>query len=249
MEVFCRSCNTALAEMAVNIGAPTMVATAEAFGFNNAPPFDLPRPAESVFGTVEDFVDNIPLLAIAGFGQGNTQATPLEMALVASAVANGGEIMTPHVVDRTVSREGQTLTRTQPEVWRRAMQPATATTMTGLMIEVVNNGTARCCMQLAGGIQAAAKTGTAQLNPKGQPPASTDHRVRARRSAPVRDRSDGQGNARGDRRHGRHGRRSHRPAGAERRCASRTRRRDPSPPTGDPVHSRPSLTFTRHVTG
>jgi peptidoglycan glycosyltransferase len=172
VEVFRRSCNTAFAEMAVTIGAPTMVATAEAFGFNNAPPFDLPRPAESVFGTVEDFVDNIPLLAIAGFGQGNTQATPLEMALVASAVANGGEIMTPHVVDRTVSREGQTLSRTQPEVWRRAMQPATAATMTGLMIEVVNNGTARCCMQLAGGIQAAAKTGTAQLNPKGQPPAS-----------------------------------------------------------------------------
>ena len=77
-----------------------------------------------------------------------------------------------NVVDRTVSREGQTLTRTQPEVWRRAMQPATATTMTGLMIEVVNNGTARCCMALAGGIQAAAKTGTAQLNPKGQPPSS-----------------------------------------------------------------------------
>ena len=40
------------------------------------------------------------------------------------------------------------------------------------MVEVVNNGTARCCMQLANGIQAAAKTGTAQLNPEGQPPAS-----------------------------------------------------------------------------
>ena len=88
LEVFRRSCNTALAEMAVNIGAPTMVATAEAFGFNNAPPFDLPRPAESVFGTVETSSTTSALLAIAGFGQGNTCATPLEMALVASAVAN-----------------------------------------------------------------------------------------------------------------------------------------------------------------
>ena len=52
------------------------------------------------------------------------------------------------------------------------MEPQTATTLRDLMVEVVNNGTAKCCMQLAGGIQAAAKTGTAQLNPEGQPPAS-----------------------------------------------------------------------------
>ena len=58
------------------------------------------------------------------------------------------------------------------ETWQRALEPQTATTLRDLMVEVVNNGTARCCMQLAGGIQAAAKTGTAQLNPEGQPPAS-----------------------------------------------------------------------------
>jgi peptidoglycan glycosyltransferase len=44
--------------------------------------------------------------------------------------------------------------------------------MTDLMVQVVNDGTARCCMQFAGGVQAAAKTGTAQLNPEGEPPAS-----------------------------------------------------------------------------
>ena len=80
--------------------------------------------------------------------------------------------MTPYVVDRTVNREGQVLSRTKPKVWRRGMDPATALTLRALMIEVVNNGTAKCCLQLAGGAQAAAKTGTAQLNPKGQPPAS-----------------------------------------------------------------------------
>ena len=172
VEVFRRSCNTAFAEMAVNVGAPDMVATAERMGFNQAAPIDLPRPARSIFGTVADFVNNIPLLAIGGFGQGNTQATPLEMALVASAVANGGQIMAPYVVDRTVNGEGQVLSRTKPKVWKQAMDPATSVTLRGLMIEVVNNGTARCCMQLAGGAQAAAKTGTAQLNPKGEPPAS-----------------------------------------------------------------------------
>jgi penicillin-binding protein A len=171
-EVFRRSCNTAFAEMAVNTGAEDMVATAERYGFNGAPPFDLPRPATSVFGTVADFKDNVPLLAIAGFGQGNTQATPLQMALVASAVANRGDVMVPHVVDRTLNTDGQVLERTKPAVWRRALDAGTASTLRDLMIQVVNQGTARCCMQLANGIQAAAKTGTAQLNPEGEPPAS-----------------------------------------------------------------------------
>jgi len=172
VQVFYRSCNTAFAEMSVNTGAPAMVATAERYGFNGTVPFDLPRPAASVFGTVASFVNNIPLLAIQGFGEGNTQATPLQMALVASAVANGGRVMVPHVVDRTVDQDGNILSRTMPKAWRQALQPATALTLNGLMVQVVNKGTARCCMQLANGIQAAAKTGTAQLNPEGSPPAS-----------------------------------------------------------------------------
>jgi peptidoglycan glycosyltransferase len=172
IDVFRRSCNTAFAQIAVNVGAPDMVATAERYGFNGVVPFDLPKPAASVFGTVESFKDNTPLLALGGFGEGNTQVTPLQMALVASAVANGGNIMVPHVVDRTVDRDGKVLSQTQPKVWRRALQPSTASTMRDLMIQVVNNGTARCCMQLANGVQAAAKTGTAQLNPEGAPPAS-----------------------------------------------------------------------------
>jgi peptidoglycan glycosyltransferase len=94
------------------------------------------------------------------------------MALMASAVANGGDIMTPHVVDRTLNADGRVLSTTKPAVWRQALEPATASTLRDLMIQVVNEGTARCCMQLAGGIQAAAKTGTAQLNPEGEPPAS-----------------------------------------------------------------------------
>ena len=65
------------------------------------------------------------------------------------------------------------------------MQPATAATLTQLMIGVVNNGTAKCCMQLDNGIQAAAKTGTAQLNAPGRTPALArlDHRLRPGRGA------------------------------------------------------------------
>jgi peptidoglycan glycosyltransferase len=94
------------------------------------------------------------------------------MALVASAVANGGKTMVPYVVDKTVDRDGKVLSQTQPRVWRQSLQPGTANTLRDLMIQVVQKGTARCCLQLANGIQAAAKTGTAQLNPEGSPPAS-----------------------------------------------------------------------------
>ena len=99
-------------------------------------------------------------------------ATVPPVPAVTSGVANGGQIMTPYVVDKTIDRQGHTLTQTTPSPWRKALEPQTATTLRDLMVEVVNNGTAKCCMQLAGGIQAAAKTGTAQLNPEGQPPAS-----------------------------------------------------------------------------
>jgi peptidoglycan glycosyltransferase len=171
-EVFRRSCNTAFAEMSVTVGPEIMVDKAEDYGFNMAPPFDLPRPAESSFGTVDFFEDNLPLLAIGGFGQGETMATPLGMALVAAGVANGGVIMEPHVVAETRGPDGNLLERTEPQPWRTAIEPDLARTMTDLMVQVVNDGTARCCMQLAGGVQAAAKTGTAQLNPEGEPPAS-----------------------------------------------------------------------------
>jgi peptidoglycan glycosyltransferase len=74
VEVFRRSCNTAFAEMAVNVGAPDMVATAEPLRLQLRAALR-PAPASEVGSDRPDFVNNIPLLAIAGFGQGNTQAT------------------------------------------------------------------------------------------------------------------------------------------------------------------------------
>jgi peptidoglycan glycosyltransferase len=93
---------------------------------------------------------------------------PLHMAMVAGTIANGGEMMKPHVVDVTLYHDGTVLSRTDPEVWKTPIDPGTAATLTQLMIGVVNQGTART-MQLANGVQAAAKTGTAQLNATGEP--------------------------------------------------------------------------------
>ncbi len=81
-----------------------MVETAEDFGFNDAPPIDLPAAAESVFPT--DFERDIPRLAQSSIGQNDVSATPLQMALATAAIANGGVIMEPHVMDRIVAADG-----------------------------------------------------------------------------------------------------------------------------------------------
>jgi peptidoglycan glycosyltransferase len=168
-EVFRRSCNTPFARMAIELGPEKMVAAAERFGIGDQIPFDLPRASSSQFGDVDYFSQNLPLLGIGGFGQGNTQMVPLHMAMVAASIAHGGVMMRPYVIGTTYDHEGGVLQRTAPTVWKTPMTSATAGLITELMVGVVNKGTARCCMSLANGVQAAAKTGTAQLNAAGEP--------------------------------------------------------------------------------
>ena len=168
-EVFRRSCNIPFAQMAVDIGPDLMVNGANRFGFDERIPFDLPGAAASTFGgTAVDFVDSLALLAIHGFGQGQVQITPLHMAMIAGSVANGGVMMKPHVIDSTRTRNGTVMSTTAPEAWKTPMSPATAATMTQLMVGVAQSGTAACCLQLNGGVSVAAKTGTAQLNAEGE---------------------------------------------------------------------------------
>src|SRR4029079_12691448 len=90
------SCNTAFAEMGVETGGDPMIKAAEDFGFNQDVPIDLTAPARSNFPT--DFHQNTPALAQSAIGQNDVAATPLQMAMVAGAVANGGQVMTPHVL-------------------------------------------------------------------------------------------------------------------------------------------------------
>lgn len=168
-EVFRRSCNTPFARTAVLLGAQTMVAGTQAWGIGETIPFDLPGGAVSHFGDVADFKDAAPKLAIRGFGQDEDAIVPLQMAMIAATVANGGKEMAPYVVAATLDHEGKVLQQTTPTVWKTPMSAETALKLNDLMVGVVRNGTARCCLQLDNGIQAAAKTGTAQLNGKGQP--------------------------------------------------------------------------------
>ncbi|MGH9117305.1 MAG: peptidoglycan D,D-transpeptidase FtsI family protein [Acidimicrobiales bacterium] len=159
------SCNTAFAEMgAETIGEQGMVQGAEAFGFNDRPPLDLPAGAASVFNTDFPADQGNGPLARKSIGQGDVAATPLEMALVAAAVANDGVIMTPHVMAEVRDEDGELVTEYGPSEWRRAISTDTAATMRQAMVGVVENGTAT---RLAiDGLEVGGKTGTASLEPR-----------------------------------------------------------------------------------
>lgn len=160
------SCNSAFAQMGVDVGPEQMVDTAEAFGFNQDVPIDLTGPARSAFPT--DFTRNAPKLAQSAIGQNEVQATPLQMALVAAAVANDGVVMTPHVLQDVRDIDGNIVETHDDDEWRTAMDPGTAAIMREAMQGVVASGTAT---RLAvPGFTVGGKTGTAQLGT--EPPRS-----------------------------------------------------------------------------
>jgi penicillin-binding protein A len=155
------SCNTVFAQMADDIGGDALVRTAEGFGFNNAPPIDLPQAAASPIGTTEDFASNSHIVAQTGIGQNDVTSTPLQMAMAAGAIANGGVVMKPHVMAEIRDDEGDVVRAYRPEPWRTAITPGHAATMREAMLNVAVNGTARA-LQVPG-VPTAGKTGTAQV--------------------------------------------------------------------------------------
>jgi peptidoglycan glycosyltransferase len=168
-EVFRRSCNTPFARTALELGPDGFQEGIGRWGVGEEVPIDLPRPAASTIGDFTDIDDNLPLLAIRGFGQNDVQMVPLHMAMVAATVANDGKMMKPFVVDAELDHGGRLISRTQPDVWKRPISRKTAGTLRDLMVGVAESGTASCCIALDGGISVAAKTGTAQLNGPGEP--------------------------------------------------------------------------------
>jgi peptidoglycan glycosyltransferase len=160
-EILRVSCNTAFARMGIELGAEELVGAAQAFGFGESPPLDLPRVASSSISDTEFFRQNRPLLAQTAIGQNAVRATPLQMALVAAAIANNGQVMTPHVMKEVRDDEGEVVRRFRPSVWKTAADPAAAATVRDAMVGVVAGGTAR---NLAvPGVTTAGKTGTAQI--------------------------------------------------------------------------------------
>jgi penicillin-binding protein A len=157
-KAFASSINTTFAKLGVDLGADILASYAADFGFGERFPWRLggaksffPDPAE--MDTAHE--------AQASIGQGTVLSTPLLMALAASAVANGGKIMKPYIVDQGLSYSGALADKTSPGIWLKPITPETAATMRDLMIEVVNSGTGTAAALK--GVQVAGKTGTAEV--------------------------------------------------------------------------------------
>ncbi len=161
------SCNVVFGEIGLRLGADKLVAQAEKYGFNGSIPFEIPF-AEGHIPDAQSFHDNLPLVAFSAIGQASVGANPLQMALVASAIANHGVEMVPHLVREVRDQSGRVVERVSPEEYGQPISPETAAEMTQMMVNVVRSGTGTAAQ--IPGIEVAGKTGTAQ-HPGGNPDA------------------------------------------------------------------------------
>ncbi len=159
-----QSCDTAFGTLGMDLGGAALTAEAQAFGFNQHIPIDLPGANPSSFPAGPAFDKNKPSQAYSSFGQQDVVATALQMALVAAGIANRGVIMTPHVMHSIHDSSGTLLTTYQPHPWLTATSPLTAAAVTSLMKDVVTNGTATG-VGFPAQWNVAAKTGTAETGP------------------------------------------------------------------------------------
>ncbi|MET0830989.1 MAG: penicillin-binding transpeptidase domain-containing protein, partial [Acidimicrobiia bacterium] len=164
---FALSCNTTFAQLGMDLGAPAVVGQAEAFGFNRDIESEVPA-VESVIPSADEFGDDLAALAQSSIGERDVRATPLQMAMVAAAVANDGVVMKPYVVAEVFDADGQVVTATEPEELGVAMSPETADVLALMMESAVTSGTATRAS--VPGVRIGGKTGTAQV--PGRPPHS-----------------------------------------------------------------------------
>ena len=150
------SCDTTYAMLGLEL-PEELTETAEDFGFNEPIPFDVTA-AASTFPELPD--DQQPLRAFAGIGQGNVQATPLQMALVAAGIGNGGDVPRPRLVREITDPSGGIVERFSPETIGEAVSSENAQEIKEMMVDVVEEGTGTAAQ--IEGLEVAGKTGTAQ---------------------------------------------------------------------------------------
>jgi penicillin-binding protein A len=165
------SINTVWAQVAEHLGRGTMTDYMKRFGFYSKPPLDYPpdelnvsRPFSPLGKPYPPASPNEDIGRI-GIGQGGLQVTPLQMAMVAGAVANGGKLMVPHLTARVVGQDGVTVKTISPSVYNQVMSASTAKELAQMMTKVVEEGTGTAAQ--LGGINVAGKTGTASIGTQG----------------------------------------------------------------------------------
>jgi peptidoglycan glycosyltransferase len=165
-EALTKSVNTVFGEIGEKLGKVTMKKYMDRLGFGAPVEVDLPRDERAASGerkrgriiAATNGAVDVGRMAI---GQDKLTVTPLQMAMVASAVANGGRLMKPHIADRVVDRDGRTVRRIEPGEMSQVMSADTASKVGAMMDQVVKEGTGTAAA--LEGIDVAGKTGTAEV--------------------------------------------------------------------------------------
>ena len=161
------SVNTVWAEVAETLGKATMDRYMDRLGFGADPPLDYPDDQMLPSGNYRKgrlipptsrFVD----IGRMGIGQALLRVTPLQMAQVAAAVANDGELMEPRLVEKVVDRDGRTKEEIQPDEQSQVMSRESARQVARMMASVVREGSGTAAALQ--GIEVAGKTGTAEID-------------------------------------------------------------------------------------
>jgi peptidoglycan glycosyltransferase len=156
LEALTISCNTAFAQLGIDLGEDRVREMAEAFGIGGDP-LEIPLPvSESTLGEIETDA----ALGVSSIGQQDVQLTPLQAAMIASAVANDGTLMSPYLVDQVRAPDLSVIDQTDPEELSEPVSADVADQLTEMMTSVVENGSGRRAK--IPGVTVAGKTGTAE---------------------------------------------------------------------------------------
>jgi penicillin-binding protein A len=156
------SCNTAFANLGLELGEDKLREQAQLFGFDR-------RHLADLRGVASQFPDelNDAQLALSAIGQFDVAASPLQMAMVSAAIANDGELMDPYIVSRVQAPDLKPIQTHKPDVLSTAMTPENAKELQQMMSVVVSQGTGANAQ--ISGVAVGGKTGTAQSDPKRKP--------------------------------------------------------------------------------
>jgi peptidoglycan glycosyltransferase len=149
------SCNSVFGKLGATLGRDKMVEEAEKFGFNKEI-FTPVRAAASNFSKTMDK----PQTALSSIGQFETAATPLQMAMIASAVANDGKLMQPYMVSELRAPNNTVVERTKAKEFSQPLSADNAQKLQDMMETVVTQGTGQNAQ--IPGVTVGGKTGTAQ---------------------------------------------------------------------------------------
>lgn len=153
------SCNTSFAQLGMDLGDDALREQAQAFGFDGAQG-EVRIPMPVLKSQFPDGDLDAPTTARTAIGQGDVQATPLQMAMVAAAIANDGTMMRPYLIDTVRAANLSVISTTKPQKINQPISEQTAAQLTSMMELVVEQGSAK--PGRIDGVRVAAKTGTAQ---------------------------------------------------------------------------------------